>query len=45
MQIVEVAPHAGALIEMSHLALCVGTPLVAPHAGAWIEMCGFVGKP
>ncbi|EJF40497.1 hypothetical protein HMPREF1141_1531 [Clostridium sp. MSTE9] len=33
-----VAPHAGAWIEISDIAVTSFTIAVAPHAGAWIEM-------
>ena len=33
----QVAPHAGAWIETSHLRVIQRRCLVAPHAGAWIE--------
>ena len=41
----EVAPHAGAWIEIFHGVAPSHPLLVAPHAGAWIEMLsiGVVG--
>ena len=33
-----VAPYAGAWIEMRAERLCSGHPYVAPYAGAWIEI-------
>ena len=37
-----VAPFAGAWIEMSNWCRSVQTCRVAPFAGAWIEMIGLV---
>ena len=34
----EVAPHAGAWIEITIHVVREVPPIVAPHAGAWIEM-------
>ena len=34
----EVAPHAGAWIEIQILQFMRQMKLVAPHAGAWIEI-------
>ena len=36
-----VAPHAGAWIEMEHCCTVQMTVNVAPHAGAWIEICAY----
>ena len=35
---VNVAPHAGAWIEINPRLYEATSPLVAPHAGAWIEI-------
>ena len=34
----QVAPHAGAWIEMPSMEMMKNSPSVAPHAGAWIEI-------
>ena len=36
----DVAPHAGAWIEIKHKPHVARGQIVAPHAGAWIEMSG-----
>ena len=40
MSAYDVAPFAGAWIEISDVRYIVNTPTVAPFAGAWIEMPG-----
>ena len=37
----EVAPHAGAWIEIAFVVSYLDEEEVAPHAGAWIEINGF----
>ena len=39
-KLLDVAPHAGAWIEIEHRQLCIPCHHVAPHAGAWIEIVG-----
>ena len=34
----QVAPHAGAWIEIRKVIVSLTKPTVAPHAGAWIEI-------
>ena len=34
----QVAPHAGAWIEITSTMAALATIWVAPHAGAWIEI-------
>ena len=45
-QIADVAPHAGAWIEISMDGRRGASAIVAPHAGAWIEIAtaGRVGR-
>ncbi len=38
LAIEDVAPYAGAWIEMPHTAKEIGCENVAPYAGAWIEI-------
>ena len=42
-----VAPHAGAWIEIIYNCTCIQRVFVAPHAGAWIEIAriGVKGIP
>ncbi|MNY61935.1 hypothetical protein D3C86_1986840 [compost metagenome] len=41
----EVAPYAGAWIEIIHPGLHGLCVIVAPYAGAWIEMAGSTPRP
>ena len=40
----QVAPHAGAWIEIAGRASMCRTTIVAPHAGAWIEIISRKGR-
>ena len=41
-EIVRVAPHMGAWIEIIRRRLCLRPRLVAPHMGAWIEISHYL---